>query len=172
MYRILKVCVILALLGSQAWSKEDKIFGGIQLGLGGVGDYDVGGIVGYMHYFPKKYYIADQFRQGVRGVFEVSYMQKSYNYWGGKYTYGSVYGVLGADYLLDFNPKDKFVYGIFAGLGLGYLNVFSKDWYASASAFGIDVRFGGSLTISQTHRFELALGSGYSLLGLRYMFLF
>ena len=53
MYRILKVCVILALLGSQAWSKEDKIFGGIQLGLGGVGDYDVGGIVGYMHYFPK-----------------------------------------------------------------------------------------------------------------------
>ncbi len=169
---ILKVLIIATMSVSSMWANEDKVFVGAEIGLGGFGNFSIGGNAGYIHYFPKKYYIADKFRQGVRGVLEASYTSMSYSYFGGKYSYGGVYIVGGADYLLDFNPKDKVVWGIFGGLGLGYVNVFSKEWYASASSFGFDFRFGGSATIDKTHRFELALGSGFSTLGLRYMLLF
>lgn len=36
----------------------------------------------------------------------------------------------------------------------------------------LDFHLGGGVTIKEQHRFEVALGSGYSTLGLRYMLLF
>lgn len=174
--KALKLCGIWVLIGiflQNIWATEDKIFIGGEIGLGGFGTFSAGAIGGYMHYFPKQYYIADKFRQGVRGIVEVSYTAMSYNgYLGNTYNYGGVFAMAGADYLLDFNPKDKIVWGVFGGLGIGYVNVFSREWYASASSFGLDARVGGSVTIKEMHRFELALGSGFSTLGLRYLVLF
>ncbi|TLD97414.1 hypothetical protein LS71_001295 [Helicobacter jaachi] len=170
---LLGVFMATASLNAAEKSKDDKIFIGGEIGLGGLGDYGVGFMAGYQHYFPKEYYIANQFRHGVRGFFNANYTSIGYSYFGRSYNYGGFFASIGADYLFDFNPQDKVVWGVFGGLGLGYVKVFSNDWFYTAPAsIGFDVRLGGSVVIDNTHRFELALGSGFSTLALRYLLLF
>lgn len=124
--------------------------------LGGEMHFGAEALAGYQYYFPKEYYIADKFRQGVRG-----YGVVGYGFWGNSntdwdgdkwsYTTHSFPILAFVDYTLDFTPKEKYVWGIFGGIGL---------WA---------VRTGGSLTIDNKHRFELSFGAGYQYLGLRYM---
>ena len=145
-------------------------------------------LAGYQYYFPKEYYIADKFRQGIRGYGIVGYgfygdSQTSTYGNKGSYTTHSFPILAFVDYTLDFTPKEKYVWGIFGGIGLGALPRYDAHTYidreyagkynSSGSAtnfdFGWAVRTGGSLTIDNKHRFELSFGAGYQYLGLRYM---
>lgn len=132
---------------------KDKFFVGAGLGLGG---YGIGGpsvSAGYIHYFPKDTFIDNKFRQGIRAYGSVGFSYESVSDWSGTLSYLYLPVIVGADYLLDFNPGEKFVWGIFGG----------------PSSFGIAyaIRAGGSLTINNTHRIDVSSG-----FGVNYSFLF
>ena len=142
-------------------------------------------LAGYQYYFPKEYYIADKFRQGIRGYGVVGYgfwSDSHTYYYGDKWSYTThSFPILAfVDYTLDFTPKEKYVWGIFGGIGLGVVPIIHS--YTSRSIYGLGssgsatnfdvgwaVRTGGSLTIDNKHRFELSFGAGYQYVGLRYM---
>lgn len=145
-------------------------------------------LAGYQYYFPKEYYIVDKFRQGIRGYGVVAYGfygDGGTDFDGNKYSQAlHSFPILAfVDYTLDFTPKEKYVWGIFGGIGLGALPRYGTYTYtdreyagaynSSGSATNFDVgwavRTGGSLTIDNKHRFELSLGGGYQYVGLRYM---
>ena len=153
--------------------------------LGGEMYFGAEALAGYQYYFPKEYYIVDKFRQGIRGYGVVGYgfWSDSYTYYDGdkwSYTTHSFPILAFVDYTLDFTPKEKYVWGIFGGIGLGVVPIIHS--YTSRSIYGLGssgsatnfdvgwaVRTGGSLTIDNKHRFELSLGGGYQYVGLRYM---
>ncbi|WP_407379368.1 outer membrane beta-barrel protein [Helicobacter sp.] len=142
-------------------------------------------LAGYQYYFPKEYYIVDKFRQGIRGYGVVAYGfygDGGTDFDGNKYSQAlHSFPILAfVDYTLDFTPKEKYVWGIFGGIGLGVVPIIHS--YTSRSIYGLGssgsatnfdvgwaVRTGGSLTIDNKHRFELSLGGGYQYVGLRYM---
>lgn len=157
--------------------------------IGGQMHFGAEALAGYQYYFPKEYYIVDKFRQGIRGYGVVGYgfWSDSYTYYDGdkwSHTTHSFPILAFVDYTLDFTPKEKYVWGIFGGIGLGALpryetHTFTDRGYAGGAYnssgsvtnfdFGWAVRTGGSLTIDNKHRFELSFGAGYQYLGLRYM---
>ena len=145
-------------------------------------------LAGYQYYFPKEYYIVDKFRQGIRGYGVVAYGfygDGGTDFDGNKYSQAlHSFPILAfVDYTLDFTPKEKYVWGIFGGIGLGalprygtytytdrqYAGAYNSSGSATNFDFGWAVRTGGSLTIDNKHRFELSLGGGYQYVGLRYM---
>lgn len=161
---------------------KDKFFVGAGLGLGG---YGIGGpsvSAGYIHYFPKDTFIDNKFRQGIRAYGSVGFSYESVSDWSGTLSYLYLPVIVGADYLLDFNPGEKFVWGIFAGAGLGfrYAHISYESKYygglspSGPSSFGIAyaIRAGGSLTINNTHRIDVSSGFGMSYFGVNYSFLF
>ena len=155
---------------------NDKIFIGAGVGLGGYGMFGLEASVGYIHYFPKDTFIADKFRQGIRAYGSVGFSHNSTSYARYNWSYNYVPIIVGADYLLDFNPGEKYVWGIFAGLGVGFLYTSTTYEYTktSSSAYGVGyaARAGGSLTIDNAHRLDLDFGFGVSNLTLRYAYLF
>ena len=162
---------------------KDKFFVGAGLSLGGLG-YSLGGLTahaGYIHYFPKDTFIEGKLRQGIRAYGSVSYGYGSNTSLYSKWSYHYIPVIVGADYLLDLNPGEKFVWGLFAGAGVGFVSLTTNyDWNGTfpyetnSSDFGIaySVRAGGSLTIENKHRLDLTLGYGYSYLNLYYSLLF
>ena len=156
--------------------------------LGGEMYFGAEALAGYQYYFPKEYYIVDKFRQGIRGYGVVGYgfwSDSHTYYYGDKWSYTThSFPILAfVDYTLDFTPKEKYVWGIFGGIGLGalprygiytyidreYAGAYNRSGSATNFDFGWAVRTGGSLTIDNKHRFELSFGAGYQYLGLRYM---
>ena len=91
-------------------------FGGVELGAGGLGNFSLGAIGGYQHYFKEdlQFYT---FRHGIRGYASVNWTQYDYNIWYIKDNYNALYVRAGADWTLEFNPKSDLVWGCL----LGYL---------------------------------------------------
>lgn len=166
-------------------AKEAKsgMFVGAGAGLGGFsyGLLNAEFVAGYQHYFPKEYNIAGKFRQGIRGYGSVGYSYGSDSGWGWDYSYHFFPITANVDWIIEFNPKEKFVWGAFAGIGLGFVagisNYTDKDRWSgydasySTSSFGVawGVQAGGSLTIENTHRIEAGLGVGNAIIGARYI---
>lgn len=134
-------------------------FAGVGLGLGG-GAYafgvSLGALGGYHYYFPSSIQLSN-YRHGVRG-----YGALDWAYYG----LNLIFVRAGADYVIDFTPNDRFVWGAFAGLQLG------AAIGGGSGAFGWGVNIGGSLELQNKHRFEVALGYGFNLLNLRYIYKF
>lgn len=146
-----------------------KGFIGGEVGLGGVGNVSIGVLGGYQYYFKPDWQF-NGFRHGVRGIASLDWSQYSaLGFWSGT-SYNAMSVQVGADWTIDFNPKDRYVWGAYVGLSLGYFKVFST--FIDPSTFVWSGNLGGSLTISNTHRFELSLGSGFYYFGLRYMYMF
>ncbi|RDU58116.1 hypothetical protein [Helicobacter sp. MIT 99-5507] len=153
----------------------DKMYGqgqgflGAEVGFGGTTDFSVGVIGGYQHYFKESWQFAG-FRHGVRGIGNISFGR----YGGGFYNtdYNLMAIGAGADWTIEFTPNSIYNWGAFAGLGLVYINALNKDgWYPLNSIY-LDGHIGGSLNIANTHRVEVAIGSGLSVVSLRYMYMF
>lgn len=163
-------------------AKEAKsgMFVGAGAGLGGFGAgfLSAEAVIGYQHYFPKEYNIAGKFRQGIRGYGSVGYSYGSDSGWGWDYSYHYFPITANVDWIIEFNPKEKYVWGAFAGIGAGIQPTiishtdkhWSRDSY-TASSFGAawGIQAGGSLTIENTHRIEAGLGVGNSIIGARYI---
>ncbi len=166
-------------------AKEAKsgMFIGAGAGLGGFGAgfLSAEAVIGYQHYFPKEYNIAGKFRQGIRGYGSVGYSYGSDSGWGWDYSYHFFPITANVDWTIEFNPKEKYVWGAFAGVGLGFQALIThhtdKDRWSgydasySTSGFGAawGIQAGGSLTIENTHRIEAGLGVGNSIIGARYI---
>lgn len=134
-------------------------FVGVNLGLGGwgYGSFGVGlGVLGgYHYYFPSNMQFGG-FRHGVRGYGALDWAYYGWNF---------MFLRAGADWTIDFTPQSRYVWGAFAGFSLGgVLGYFN--------AFGWSFNVGGSFEMHNRHRFELALGWGYHVLSLRYIFKF
>ena len=81
---------------------------------------------------------------------------------------GNLQGYLDTAYHIFFKDQE----GAFAGLGLVYVNGLNKDgWYPLNSIY-VDGHIGGSLNIDNTHKLEVGLGSGLSLISFRYTYMF
>ena len=151
---------------------RDRVFFGPQVGFGGLGTINAGIVGGYMHYFEGDMQL-EKFKHGIRGIGSANYYRYSYSYLGGNYGYNGVYVQAGADYFIEFTPNQKTVWGLYAGLSLGYYYISSNDWwYTGASALGWGGNLGGFAILHRKHRFELALDSGFSLFALRYLYMF
>ena len=160
-----------------------RVFAGTGVMGGGYGVIGAEVIAGYHYFFPKDMYIDGKIRQGLRAYASAgySYSQSSGYYW--EYSDHYVPVVLGVDYTLEVNPHNKFVWGTYVGLGLGFVGRFhqAKDKFPTAyydasytsNRYGVawDAYVGGSLTIDNRHRFELDVGAGSSYFSLRYLLL-
>lgn len=137
-------------LGLSTYSSNNIIGAGVS----GTG-VNLGVIAGYHYYFPSSWQFADM-RHGVRG-----YGTLNYGYIG----VNSMFLRAGADWTIDFTPHGRYVWGAFAGLSLGGV-------ISSNSHLGWSANFGGSLELKNKHRFEAALGWGYNVITLRYIYKF
>ena len=181
--KISLACVLGLSVANVANAKEAKsgMFIGASAGLGGFayGLLNTEFVAGYQHNFPKEWYIARKFRHGIRGYGSVgySYGSDTSRYW--EYTYHYFPITANVDWFIEFNPKEKYVWGAFAGGGVGFTPRYEihtdKDYWDNASyntaAFGIGVNAhaGGSLTIENTHCIEAGFGIGNALVGARYI---
>lgn len=156
-----------------------RIFVGVDVGAVGLADFSAGIIGGYQYYFTKSYQPNDAFRQGIRGIVGInwgSYTYDRFNFDSARYSEvssGSLYTRVGVDWSVDFNPRNKLVWGALAGLNIGYFKVFTNDSIPRTHrGFNLEGHIGGSATYEDTHRLELLLGWGYSVLSLRYICMF
>lgn len=157
---------------------EGFVFVGPELNLGGLYQYGgftmaVGANAGYQHYFKQEWQFAG-FRHGVRGWGNLAYRLNTYGYGGYNYTYHGFHLRAGADWTLEFNPRDSVVWGVYTGLSLGY-NYYSadSDSYYSIGGFAGAWHIGGSVNIDTNHRFDVGLEVGtFSILTLRYLYMF
>lgn len=149
-----------------------KWFAGGEIQLGGLSDFGLGVVGGYQYYFPKEYQL-NKFRHGIRAIGGLSYGIASYSTLFENYTWSSLSIQVGADYTIDFMPTSNFDWGFFAGLGLGYHNLFyDKSIYIYNHAFLFDAHVGASLTMYQHHRIDAQLGWGLGIFTIRYTYLF
>ncbi|RDU73376.1 hypothetical protein CQA66_01540 [Helicobacter aurati] len=152
----------------------DNGFGfiGAEIGVGGLGNFSAGIMGGYQYYFPEEWQF-HTFRHGVRGFVSANWLQYNYTSYLRDVNYSGLFIQAGADWTLEFNPQSNFVWGVFVGLSLGYLNIFSNDsFFVHPRSFVVSGNGGGSLTMYKNHRVDLALGSGFSLFAVRYLFMF
>ena len=151
----------------------DKMYGkgqgfvGAEVGFAGFADYAVGVVGGYQHYFKESWQFAG-FRHGIRGIGNISFGQ-----WNGRYINYNLLSIgAGADWTIEFTPNSAYNWGAFAGFGLVYLNGLNKDYWYNLNSVHFEGRVGGSLNINNTHKVEVALGSGMSIISFRYLFMF
>ena len=165
----LLVGVVSSSFGADRMYGKGQGFIGAEAGFAGLVDFNVGIVGGYQYYFQEDWQFAG-FRHGIRGVGNISF---------GKYNGGfrnTNYSVMaigaGADWTIEFTPNSRYNWGAFAGLGLVYVNGLNKDgWYPLNSIY-VDGHIGGSLNIDNTHKLEVGLGSGLSLISFRYTYMF
>lgn len=183
--KISLACVLGLSVANVANAKEAKsgMFIGASAGLGGFayGLLNTEFVAGYQHNFPKEWYIARKFRHGIRGYGSVGYSYGSDTTRSWEYSYHYLPITANVDWFIEFNPKEKYVWGAFAGGGLGFVagitNATDKEpWIvydASYTTTAFDIRVnahvGGSLTIENTHRIEAGYGIGNALVGVRYI---
>lgn len=175
--KISLACVLGLSVANVANAKEAKngMFIGAGAGLGGFayGLLNAEFVAGYQHNFPKEWYIARKFRHGIRGYGSVGYSYGSdttsrYR----EYSYHYFPITANVDWFIEFNPKEKYVWGAFAGGGVGFTpryEIHTDKDYTAAFGIGVNAHAGGSLTIENTHRIEAGFGIGNALVGARYI---
>lgn len=169
---LLCLIFIFASMNASEYGKG-RLFAGGELGLGGIGSFSAGAIAGYQFYFPQSKQPIDGFRQGLRGYVKASYANYAHSVQNSNYSWNALYGGIGADYLLDFNPGDNVVFGVFGGLNLGATMVSSPAWYkGKLGGFGLGLSLGATATIHKIHKVELIFGTNLSLGSIRYLYLF
>lgn len=170
----ISVALCLLLASSSAFANNTNFYNtgkgfiGPEIGIGGIGNVSIGVIGGYQFYFQEDWQFSG-FRHGVRGFASANWTQYTNGFFSGT-SYNGLFVQVGSDWTIDFNINDRFVYGAYVGLSLGYVGVFTNE--VSPRSFLISGNLGGSVTIDKTHRLELALGSGFSVLALRYLYMF
>ena len=157
-----RLCVLFFILSVFINANDNRygsgqVFVGPHIGFSGYSLLSAGVMAGYQYYFANDWQFSG-FRQGVRGYANISYAAGSFSV--PLYVYG------GADWTLDFNIKDDLIWGVFAGLGVGY------NGPSPALPLGILAHIGGSLNIQNHHRFDLALGGLFNIISLNYLYMF
>ncbi len=169
-------CLLMVGVGGNALANSTNLYNtgkgfvGAEVGLGGIGNVSLGVVGGYQFYFKEAWQFGG-FRHGVRGIGTLNWTQYNGNSFFSGSSYNGIFVQAGADWTIDFNIKDRFVWGAYAGLSLGYLGLFSNG-VAGVTPFVVSGNLGASVTIDKTHRAELALGSGFSIIALRYLYMF
>ncbi len=166
--------IFILLSSTSILSSADKMYGkgqgfvGAEVGFGGVADLNTSAIGGYQYYFKDAWQFAG-FRHGVRGIGSIGF---------GRYdgSFNKNYSLLtigaGADWTIEFMPHSKYNWGAFVGVGIVYINGINKDSNYSLDSVVGSVNIGGSLNIDNTHKLEVGIGSGPSLIAFRYIYMF
>lgn len=170
----LRVAFLSIIFASFAFAESNGWFLGVQFGYGNLNyksemlyegekdlyfdenlsDFRYGFLVGYKHFFMTevgaRYYVSADFGTDYKyhynnEVTDILYKVKSYNI------------AANADMLYNFIVNDDLDFGVFFGLGLGYVNskITGTDYDTKPSGFDLGINFGFRTNIAQHHGIEL-----------------
>lgn len=162
---------ISSVFGADRMYGKGQGFIGAEAGFGGVVDFNVGVVGGYQYYFKDDWQFSG-FRHGIRGIGSIDFGQYAYNGYLSKYNYNLVAANVGADWTIEFTPDSKYNWGAFVGVGITYINGLNKNFLYPLNSIYASANIGGSLNIDNTHKLEIGLGSGLSVISFRYTYMF